>query len=156
MELHELYWSIFISDFFITTDSDLMLLVVGEDSRTLNHSGELKVQQEITIRIEIHVVTHMTASYACLKEVGLAHKQGIGILLQLPVIQGHAETSFLLDNHIFHQFAKKFPLKVFHYTVLKLGADFVQQLQFQSLLSHSDPQRGRFDCQHFAKLDHGR
>ena len=97
-----------------------MLLVVGEDSRTSNHSGELKVQQElvgphpfhpmwITIRIEI--VTHMTASYVCLKEVGLAHKQGIGILLLLPVIQGHAETSFLLDNRIFHQFAKIFPRK---------------------------------------------
>ena len=47
MELHELYWSIFISDSFTTTDSDLMLLVAGEDSRTLNHSGELKVQQEL-------------------------------------------------------------------------------------------------------------
>ena len=70
-----------------------MSSVVGEDSCTLNHGGELNVQQElvephplsisqgVTVWIEI---TTIPLSYAWLTEVALTHKWSWGNLVYIP------------------------------------------------------------------------
>ena len=94
-----------------------MSSVVGEDSCTLNHGGELKVQQElvgphpcpshrgssipqgITVRIE-NTKCLIPLNYACLTEVVLAHKWGNSTSTGAPSDTGAYCTKVFIDPFI--------------------------------------------------------